>query len=1606
NHGKRTSNDPNVDAPAIVPALVNPDQLPAQPVEDDAEEEEEEEDLEEDPEEDPEEEPGDDDDVMEMDDKAEVIDPYMDDGSNNPPPPNSEDQETPPTSPVIPDADGQPIPLIASFGENFHFGKSSSTANLLTGNSKIVLIGPTCLNLGMAWKRLGKMEKIMSEMIDTEGRVKKKFKEKDRHFVGLGAVGLIRWIENTEMVFTVSKCTEANKVMFAAATFQDRALTWWNSQVATLGIEDVTRKAWAEMKVMMTEEFCPPEEIQRMECELWNLRVKKMNISSYTTRFNELVILCPGMVPTEQKKVEAYIQNIKGEVTSSEPTTLNKAVRMAHTLMEQKVKAIAKREADNKKRKWENFQGGSSSGGGNNNIPKPNRNHQNSQRRGNARAMTNVRNQNTNEAGQNVKCNRCGMQHYRNCPIKCNKCGKIKHKARDCWSKVVATGANAQPIVTCYGCGEKGYIKTNCPARNNPERSEARGQAYALRDGGQNLGPNVVTDHSYEVELADGRVVSTNTILRGCALILVNHLFEIDLMPIELGAFDVIIRMDWLILHDAVIVCGKKEVYMPLKKRTLVVKGNDCVHWIVPVICEFPDVFPEDLLGLPPPRQVEFEIELVLGAAPVARAPYLLAPLKMEELAKQSSVYSKIDLRSGYHQLRVQEKDILITAFKTRYGHYEFQVMSFGLTNAPANKEDHEEHLKIILELLHKEKLYVKFSKCELWLDSVKFLGHMINSQGVHVDPTKVEAIKSWAALNFPTETKEEHEEHLRIVLGTLRQKKLYVKFSKCEFWLGQVAFLGHIVLANSITMDPAMVEAITKWLRLKTVTEIRSFFGLAGYYRRFVEGFSRLALPLTKLMRKGEIDASKKGLGCVLMNHSKVIDYASRQLKPYEANYPTYDLELAAVANVVADAVSRKSRMLANLQIEPEIIKDLERIDIELCIRAQKEDVELWDVLQKFEEDEDMKFWVDNDGVMWFGDRLCVPSDPTLREDEISMDFVTGLPRTQKKNDAIWVVVDRLTKSAHFLPIHKDFSVSILADIFYQEIQLHGTPVTIVSDRDPCFTSRFWKGLQNAWGTRLKFSTAFYLETDKQTEWTIQTLEDMLRSCALEWTGNWDEYLCLVEFTYNNRFKLIEVTNEKVTINKEKLKEARSRQKSYADRHRRELAFNPGDRMFLNVSPCRVVRRFGIKGKLSPRFIGPFEFLDRVGEVSYRLALPPQLSHIHNVFQQLEIPKWKWENVTMEFVTGLPRTPSGYDSIWVIVDRLTKSAHFLPKKKTDSIEKLAEMYLKEIVCRHGVPVSVISDRDSLFTLRLLRLRPCMGGSVGRQFIEVRLGKASSLAWNWCFVNDNVVIPLDEVQLDDKLHFVEEPVEIIDQEEKVSSSLCKKTRDKARQAPGRRFLKEGNLELKHEMEQYSPGDEVPAVWLRPRAGVSPTSDNLFEALVVYNPFLDLPFPMADDQPMWGNNRAIAPTLRAAIIVVNLRDNFTVKGRGTIIQIFYHGLDKATQAILDAEGIFLYKTPNEAYQLLEDRVLLKLDWSKDMNAKPIHKTIHFAESSNNSKLMEKMEALTTKIDLQFKEIKGEMKEMRDGCNSCGGPHPSLKGDDTPMGGPKHEEANYA
>ncbi|KAA3483549.1 DNA/RNA polymerases superfamily protein [Gossypium australe] len=252
----------------------------------------------------------------------------------------------------------------------------------------------------------------------------------------------------------------------------------------------------------------------------------------------------------------------------------------------------------------------------------------------------------------------------------------------------------------------------------------------------------------------------------------------------------------------------------------------------------------------------------------------------------------------------------------------------------------------------------------------------------------------------------------------------------------------------------------------------------------------------------------------------------------------------------------------------------------------------------------------------------------PEWKWDRITMDFVTGLPLTPKKKDAIWVVVDRLTKLAHFIPVRVDYSLDKLADLYVAEIvRLHGVPLSIISDRDPRFTLQFWKKLQEALGTKLSFSTAFHPQTDRQSERVIQILEHVLRCCILEIQGNWEKYLpyrhkCRTPLYWIelrekriHGVDLIRETKEKVKVIRDCLKVASDRQKSYSNLKRKEIEFKVGDKVFLKVSYWRKVLRFGRKGKLSPRFIGPYEVTKRIGQGAYWLDLPPELEKIRDFF-------------------------------------------------------------------------------------------------------------------------------------------------------------------------------------------------------------------------------------------------------------------------------------------------------------------------------------------------------------------------------------------------------
>ncbi|GKC72554.1 putative reverse transcriptase domain-containing protein, partial [Tanacetum coccineum] len=481
--------------------------------------------------------------------------------------------------------------------------------------------------------------------------------------------------------------------------------------------------------------------------------------------------------------------------------------------------------------------------------------------------------------------------------------------------------------------------------------------------------------------------------------------------------------------------------------------------------------------------------------------------------------------------------------------------------------------------------------------------------------------------------------------------------------------------------------------------TEVRQFLGLDGYYRRFIEGFSLISKPLTKLTQKYKkyewgkeeeeafqtlkqklcsapilalpegaedfmvyCDASLKGYGFVLMQIEKVIAYASRQLKVYEENYTTHDLELGAIkqmnfrqrrwiellsdydceiryhpgkANVVADALSRKERnkplrvralMMTVYNDLPKNRVWLPRFDglRDLVIHeSHKSKYSIHPGSDKMYQDLNPLYWWTNmkaDIATYVSKCLTYanvksehqkpsgllqqPKIQVWKWERITMDFVSGLLRTPSGYDTIWVIVDRLTKSAHFLPMKKTNSMEKLTRLYLKEIVYkHGVPVSIISDRDSHFMSRSWRSLQEALGTNLDMSTVYHPQTDGQSERTIQMLEDMLHAYVIVFGSSWDRHLPLVEFSYNNSYH--------ASI------KAAPYEALYGKKYRRTklLEFEVGDMVLFKVSPWKGTIRFGKRKKLSLRYIRPFKILARVGLIAYTLELPEELKGIHSTF-------------------------------------------------------------------------------------------------------------------------------------------------------------------------------------------------------------------------------------------------------------------------------------------------------------------------------------------------------------------------------------------------------
>ena len=865
---------------------------------------------------------------------------------------------------------------------------------------------------------------------------------------------------------------------------------------------------------------------------------------------------------------------------------------------------------------------------------------------------------------------------------------------------------------------------------------------------------------------------------------------------------------------------------------------------------EFQDVFPKQLPNqLPPKRSVDHAIDLIPGSEPPSKPIYRMSHVEMQELKRQlndlmekgfirpsvspfgapvlfvqkkegalrlcvdyralnkitiknryplpriedlmdrltgAKYFSKIDLYSGYHQVRIKEDDVPKTAFRTRYGHYEFLVLPFGLTNAPAT-------FMALMNDVFREQLD-KF--VVIYLDDI-----LVYSK-----------------------TKQEHEEHVRIVLEILRQHQLYAKKEKCELFQTRVEYLGHYISADGIEVDDKKVQAIKDWITPANLTELRSFLGLANYYRRFVKQFSTIAAPLTELLQKNvpylwkkeqedafqalkerlttapvllipdpekpfivTTDASDIAIGAVLSQSNERKDqpiaFESRKLSPAEKNYPTHEKELLAVihaikiwrsylvgqkftvitdhaalayiqtqshlsrrqqrwldllatydfdvkyrpgkSNVVADALSRKPQLATMTTVTTTLTSPEE---LQKYYQEDKYFNQIWEILHDDNANSKQKSWVKNyhiqEGNIYLkdGNRLAIPRHkaliskvikenhdipiaghlgrektyerivrnyywpkmskdikryvktcdscqrnkpsnqlppgllqpltiPEQKWESISMDFIMQLPPTPRKHDAIMVVVDRLTKRAHFIPTNTTVTAPEVAKLFFENIfKYHGLPKTIISDRDPRFTSRFWTALFKLLGTKLNMSTAYHPQTDGQTERTNRTLEEMLRHYTTYHQNDWDNYLAAAEFAYNNAkskssgftpFELdngkhlltpLDITSTNITnvdaANKfheewnnnlkratDTLRKAQEQLIKYANENRRDETFKKGQRVLLSTVNIRddINKRRPAK-KLTPRWIGPYTIEEVISPTAYKLQLPDTL-RIHPVF-------------------------------------------------------------------------------------------------------------------------------------------------------------------------------------------------------------------------------------------------------------------------------------------------------------------------------------------------------------------------------------------------------
>ncbi|KAE8702634.1 putative CCCH-type zinc finger family protein [Hibiscus syriacus] len=806
------------------------------------------------------------------------------------------------------------------------------------------------------------------------------------------------------------------------------------------------------------------------------------------------------------------------------------------------------------------------------------------------------------------------------------------------------------------------------------------------------------------------------------------------------------------------------------------------------LLAEFSNLMPEDLPPrLPPMRDIQHQIDLVPGSSLPNRPAYRLSPKEAEDRAinritvkyrfpiprlddmldqlSGSKVFLKIDLKSGYHQIRIRPGDEWKTAFKTPQGLYEWMVIPFGLSNAPST------FMRFMHQVLR------------------PFMGKFVV---VYFDDILVYS---------PTWTS--HFDHLRAVFEMLKMECLFVNQKKCSFFTTSVTFLGFIVSTDGVHADQSKVDAVLEWPRPKTLHDIRSFHGLVSFYCRFIRNFSTLIVPITECLKGRDFqwseeaeasfqlvkqkmteapvlalpdfdkvfevnyDASGVGIGGVLSQAGRPVAFFSEKLSGSKKNYSTYDLEFYAIVqslkhwrhylvqkefilftdhealkyingqhklsrrhakwvaylqeftftlrhhagslNRIAYALSRRTLLLTTMSTKVagfETFTDMYAADPSFGMIFQEvteghrhdfvlHNGYLFRGLQLYIPDCSLRHQIiselHNEGHFDRDKTLALISSdfywPKLTSDvahyvdccyvcqqskgvltnaglytplpvpeapwfDVSMDFVLGLPRTQRASDSIFVVVDRFSKMAHFVACRKTMDADRIAHLYFKEIvHLHGVPRSITSDRDTKFISHFWKSLWGKLGTQLNFSSAYHPQTDGQTEVVNRSLGNLLRCLAGMKPKQWDLALPQAEFAYNrskNRttglspFEIVYGQNPSGVLNlapiqrigrfspkademakylrgfheqvKQTIHESNSKYKTRVDNHRRQVLFDVGDFVWAILTRDRFP--VGEYNKLKDRKIGLCEVVQKINDNAYRLRLPSHLktSDVFNV--------------------------------------------------------------------------------------------------------------------------------------------------------------------------------------------------------------------------------------------------------------------------------------------------------------------------------------------------------------------------------------------------------